>query len=347
MITNIFIEGDNLDALKLLQETYLGQVKLIYIDPPYNTGSDRIYKDDFVAKEEEYLQRSDQSGDLGERLVVNAESNGRFHSDWLTMMYPRLRLAANLLSDDGALFISIDDHEVDNLSRMCSEILGEDSFLGRLIWKNATDNNPTRIAIEHEYILVFCKQKSAVEAVWKSSVSEIKEILIKKGRDLIDQNLNDDDLKYAYTLWFRNHKTQLWPLDGYKFIDRGGVYAGIRGVHNPGREGYRYDVLHPITGLPCTEPLMGYRFPKATMDRLLAEDRIIFGEDHSKLIELKAYAHEFEDKLSSVIDLDGRSGAYDVRSLFPEHRTAFDNPKPVKLLQRLIDFVLKDDGDIL
>lgn len=344
---NLFIEGDNLDGLKLLKETYLGRVKMIYIDPPYNVGSDRVYKDDFVEDIDSYLLRSNQTGISGERLVMNAESNGRFHSDWLTMMYPRLKLARHLLSDDGVIFISIDDREADNLHRICVEVFGEGGFLGRLVWKNATDNNPTRIAVEHEYILVFCKQKNSVEAVWKSSVSEIKDLLIRKGKELIEQYAADEDLKAAYTAWFREHRTQLWPLDGYKFIDRGGVYAGVRGVHNPGREGYRYPVPHPITGQACVEPLMGYRFPKATMDRLLADNRIIFGDDHTKLIELKAYAHEYEDKLSSVIDLDGRSGAYDVRSLFPEYRTAFDNPKPVKLLQRLIDFVLKKDGDIL
>ncbi len=153
-------------------------------------------------------------------------------------------------------------------------------------------------------------------------------------------------LQAKYSEWFKEHKSQLWPMDGYKFIDRGGIYAGIRGVHNPGKEGYRYDVLHPRSGLPCTEPLMGYRFPKETMDQLLADGRIIFGDDHTKLIELKAYAHEYQEKLSSVIEIDGRSGAYDVRELFPEYRTAFENPKPVKFLQRFIPLLLKNQGDI-
>src|ERR1035438_9374256 len=130
-------------------------------------------------------------------------------------------------------------------------------------------------------------------------------------------------------------------------MERDGIYAGIRGVHNPGKEGYRYDVVHPVTGQPCTEPLMGYRFPKQTMDKLLEAKKIIFGEDHTKLIELKAYVQEFQDKLSSVIEIDGRSGAYDVRTLFPEYKTAFENPKPVKLLQRLVSFILNKDGETL
>lgn len=122
---NLFIEGDNLEALKLLQETYLGKVKMIYIDPPYNTGNDFIYEDDFSENSDEFLKRSNQKDEEGNRLIANTEANGRFHSDWLSMMYPRLKLARNLLSDDGVIFISIDDHEVHSLMRVCSEIFGE------------------------------------------------------------------------------------------------------------------------------------------------------------------------------------------------------------------------------
>src|SRR5688572_25659728 len=129
---NLFIEGDNLDALKLLQETYLGKVKMIYIDPPYNTGNDFIYEDDYVEDSGDFLLRSNQVDAHGNRLVANASSNGRFHSDWLGMLYPRLRLARNLLTDDGALFISIDDNEASNLIAICSEIFGAENFVGQL-----------------------------------------------------------------------------------------------------------------------------------------------------------------------------------------------------------------------
>lgn len=342
---NLFIEGDNLEALKLLQESYLSSVKLIYIDPPYNTKSDFIYADNFYESVQEYLGRSNQKGQAG-RLVANPEANGRRHSDWLSMMYSRLRLARNLLREDGVIFVSIDDNEVDSLQKICEEIFGEANILGRLVWKNATDNNPTTIAIEHEYVLVCSKNKAAVSPVWKSSISDVKDFIVNKGLELIAIHDDDDELKSAYSSWFREYKAQLSPLDGYKYIDRGGVFAGIRGVHNPGKEGYRYDVIHPETGLPCTEPLMGYRFPPETMEKLLAEKRIIFGEDHTKLIELKVYAHEYQEKLSSVIEIDGRSGAYDLRALFPEYKTVFENPKPVKFLQRFIPLVLTDDGDV-
>jgi len=150
---NLYIEGDNLDALKLLQSTYLGKVKMIYIDPPYNTGNDFIYEDDFAEDSASYLQRSNQKDEVGNRLVANNESNGRFHSDWLSMMYPRLKLARNLLRDDGVIFISIDDNEQANLRRLCDEVFGEQNFIGQMIWKrrasSAMANN--NVSTDHEY----------------------------------------------------------------------------------------------------------------------------------------------------------------------------------------------------
>lgn len=338
---NLFIEGDNLEALKLLQETYLGKVKLTYIDPPYNRkkGNNLVYRDDFVGNTYEYLTQSNQADEQGYRLVANTEANGRFHSDWLGMMYQRLRVAKNLLASAGVVAISIDDAETANVLHLCYEVFGESNFVGTLIWKNATDNNPTNIAIEHESIHVFARSKNDLEGVWKTSVSDVKEVLIKIGEELIAKHSNADDLQAAYTAWFRENKTQLGPLDRYKYIDSGGVYTGSQSVHNPGKEGYRYDVLHPVTGKPCKEPLMGYRFAKETMDRLLAEKRILFGEDETKIIELKVYASEFEDKLSSVFELDGRTGPYDLKALFPEGKKVFSNPKPVLLMERLISFM--------
>lgn len=339
---NLFIEGDNLEALKLLQETYLGKVKMIYIDPPYNRkkGNNLVYRDDFVGNTYEYLTQSNQTDEQGYRLVANTEANGRFHSDWLGMMYQRLRVARNLLAQAGVVAISIDDAETANVLHLCYEVFGESNFVGTLIWKNATDNNPTNIAVEHESIHVFARSKSDLEGVWKSSVSDVKEVLLKIGNDLIAKHPNDPEaLQDAYTNWFRENKSQLGPLDRYKYIDNGGVYTGSQSVHNPGKEGYRYDVPHPTTGKPCKEPLMGYRFPKETMDRLLSEERILFGEDETKIIELKVYASEFEDKLSSVFELDGRTGPYDLKALFPEGKKVFSNPKPVLLMERLISFM--------
>lgn len=344
---NLFIEGDNLEVLKLLQKSYHKKVKMIYIDPPYNTGKEFIYPDRFQDNLDTYLKYTGQINDEGFKVSANTEASGRYHTNWLNMMYPRLRIARNLLKEDGVIFISIDDKEASNLHRLCSEIFGEENFLGKIVWKNATDNNPTNIAVEHEYILAFCKNRNHLEPAWKSSVSDVKDILVNVGNELTRKYTDTDELQEAYSSWFKEHKRQLWPLDRYKYIDSGGVYTGSQSVHNPGKEGYRYDVIHPVTGKPCKEPLMGYRFPKETMNKLLSEDRIIFGDDENKIVELKVYAEEYQEKLSSWIELDGRLGSYDLKELFPEYKKSFTNPKPVRLLDTFIPFLAKNDGDIV
>ena len=344
---NLFIEGDNLEVLKLLQKSYANKIKMIYIDPPYNTGKEFIYPDKFQENLETYLKFTGQVDADGVRFSSNTETTGRKHTNWLSMMFPRLRIAKNLLRKDGVIFISIDENETENLKLLCNEIYGEENLLGRIIWKNSTDNNPTNVAVEHEYILVYCKSRSDLEPVWKSAVSDVKEVLVRKGKELVELFKDPEDLKRAYTDWYRENKSQLWPLDRYKYIDVGGVYTGSQSVHNPGREGYRYDVIHPETGEPCKQPLMGYRFPKETMDSLIASGKILYGETHEKIIELKVYASEYQEKLPSVIELDGRLGSYDVKPLFPEYKKPFDNPKPVRLLNSFIPFLAKNSTDIV
>jgi Adenine specific DNA methylase Mod len=344
---NLFIEGDNLDALKLLQETYLGKVKMIYIDPPYNTGKDFIYSDNFAESANDYLLESEQKDAEGNRLVTNADSNGRFHSDWLSMMYSRLKLARNLLKEDGVIFISIDDNEQVNLKRLCDEVFGEENHIGNIVWKNVTDNNPTNIAVEHEYIIGYAKNRPRLKPVWKSKISDIKNLLIKVGDDLIYKYQDPDELQKVYSKWFRENKNQLWPLENYKFIDKQGVYSGERGVHNPGKEGYRYDIIHPETKKACKEPLMGYRFPENTMTKMIEEGRIIFGEDENKLVEIKVYAKDYQQKLSSVVNLDGRAGANELKELFPSVKKVFTNPKTIKILEELTSFASEEDDIIL
>lgn len=167
---NLYIEGDNLEVLKLLQETYLGKVKMIYIDPPYNTGNDFVYEDDFKQSLDEYIENSGQLDDAGNRLVANTESNGRFHTDWLNMIYPRLKVAKDLLSEDGVIFISIDDNEVKNMISVCNEIFGEENLVATIPWQSrASIQNDTDFSVNHEYIVVYAKVRRQANRRLKES----------------------------------------------------------------------------------------------------------------------------------------------------------------------------------
>lgn len=343
---NLLIKGDNLEVLKHLVNAYSEKVKMIYIDPPYNTGKDGfMYNDDRKFTKEQLSELAGVDSDEAERILSFTDQGSSSHSAWLTFIYPRLYVARELMEESGVIFISLDDNEFAQLKILCDEIFGEENFLGNVIWKNVTDNNPTNIAIEHEYIIAYAKNKYQVAPKWKSNLSDVKDMLVSIGEELISQYSNEKELQAAYTEWFKENKFQLGQLDRYKFIDKGGVYTGSQSVHNPGKDGYRYDVLHPETKKPCKEPLMGYRFKESTMKELIAADKILYGKDHNKIIELKLYANEFEEKFSSVIELDGRLGANQLRSLFPEMKKAFTNPKPTQLIEKLISYVC--DGNEL
>lgn len=344
---NAIIEGDNLEVLKLLQKSYSKQIKCIYIDPPYNTGNDFVYRDNYAATREAYWQDAGYKTSEGVRLDSNSEANGRYHSDWLSMMQSRLLLARTLLKDDGVIFVSIDDHEAHNLRKLTDEIFGPENFVGQIVWKNVTDNNPTNVALEHEYIICYAKDRRSLSPIWKSSESESKEVLLDIGQKLINRLGHDQNaLQSEYSLWFNENKKYLGKLDRYRYIDEGGVYTGSQSVHNPGKEGYRYDIIHPKTGKPCKQPLMGYRFPEETINQLIADGKVIFGDDESKIIELKVYAKDYVDKLPSVIELDGRLGSYDTKQLFQDDSKIFNNPKPVGLIKRLLSFA-GSDGDTI
>ncbi|KJU83023.1 adenine-specific DNA-methyltransferase, partial [Candidatus Magnetobacterium bavaricum] len=319
---NLIIHGDNLIALKALLPTYGGKIKCIFIDPPYNTGNENwVYSDN--------VNNPMMRAWLGE--YVDREDLTR-HDKWLCMMMPRLRLLKELLSETGVIFVCCDDNEVHNLRMIMDDIFQEENWIGTIVWRNVTDNNPTNIAIEHEYIICYAKNKVDIESMWTSRFSDAKDQLISIGKYLNAKYEDKNELKQAYVKWFQDNKQFLGQLDRYKYIDKTGVYTGSQSVHNPGKEGYRYDVVHPITKKPCKQPLMGYRFPENTMKDLLERNKILFGKDENKIIELKLYAEEFEDKLSSVIQLDGRLGSYDLKEVFHDTTKVFDNPKPVQLL---------------
>ncbi|MDI1258300.1 site-specific DNA-methyltransferase [Aquabacterium sp.] len=325
---NLVIEGDNFDVLRHLLMTHAGRVNVVYIDPPYNTGSTASNRQGWVYNDKFF------------------DPNSRYrHSTWLEFMYPRLQLACDLLADDGVFMVSIDDTELYNLKLLLDRVFGPKNFVGNIIWNNVTDNNPTRIAVEHEYVLVYTKKKAANAPVWKSSEFGAKTLLIEIGRQLTEKHSDPVELQSAYTEWYRENKSFLGPLSDYKFIDHKGVYAGSRSVHNPGKEGYRYDVPHDVTGRPCKQPLMGYRFPWDTMKSLIDNDQLLYGADENKIVELKVYAKDYLSKLPSVIELDGRKGPNELKAIFGDV-LPFNNPKPTELLTQLLTFVAKP-GDII
>lgn len=315
-VDGVAIQSDNWQALEILREKYRERVKCIYIDPPYNTGGDGFaYKDSYQS------------------------------ASWMAMMDDRLLSGIKILQPDGVLFSSIDQNEYPKLRTLLERLLGQNNALGTIVWKNVTDNNPTNVAVEHEYIECFASNRTILESEWKSPYSDAKELLRKIGREFIDKYGNAKESQHAYTEWFKQNKFFLGPLDRYKYIDSGGIFTGSQSVHNPGKEGYRYDVIHPATQKACKQPLMGYRFPEDTYKQLLVDGRIIFGNDETKLIELKVYAQEYEAKLPSVIEIDGRSGANDLTNLFGEAQK-FKNPKASALLQELLPYAV-GKGDLI
>lgn len=325
--------------LKSLMPEFEGKIGCICCDPPYNTGKEGwIYND---AVNDPKIKKW-----LGQVVGKENEDLSR-HDKWLCMMYPRLKLLHRLLAKDGVIFVNIDRNEFSSLKQVLDEIFGSSNWVGEIVWRNVTDNNPTNISLEHEYILCYAKNKHELIPIWKSMHLDVKNKLIELGDSLNKKYDNVEELQAAYSVWFKQHKKELSPLDRYKFIDEGGVYTGSQSVHNPGKEGYRYDIIHPDTNLPCKEPLMGYRFPEETMNRLLADDKVLFGKDETKIIELKLYAKDYKAKLASLIELDGRTGTNEVKSIFPEIKKPFNYPKPSALIEDLLGFATRPNDIIL
>ena len=346
---NIFIEGDNLDALKLLQETYLGKIKLIYIDPPYNTGNDFIYEDDFAETTEEFLRKSNQKDESGNRLVANTESNGRFHSDWLSMMYPRLKLARNLLRDDGMIVIHIDENEYPNLEKLLSEIYGEDNNLGTIVWdKRNPKGDATGIAQQHELISFYCKNK----AYFKESCDfkrpkENAHIMLKKVEQLIhiEGELNER-VRIQYKEWLVKQDFS-GGEKAYNQIDECGDIFRLVSMAWPNKkrapDDYFIPLVHPVTRKKCPVPERGWRNPPSTMFQLLEGKKIIFGNDETTQPNRKYLLKENLDE--SVPSLLYYGGSDD--NLLSHLGIIFDTPKPVTLSKKLIKTVCTNKDIIL
>ena len=317
---NLYIEGDNLDVLKCLKETYLHQVKMIYIDPPYNTGSDFVYEDDFADSVDGYRARSGQYDEQGNRLVTNAESNGRFHTDWLNMIYPRLKVACDLLTEDGVIFISIDDHEVDNLKKVCNEIFGEKNFVAQLVWERAYSpkNDARFISNSHDYILMYAR-----------SINDFTIGRLERTEEANARYSNPDND----------------PRGDWKPSDMS-------------VKTYNADCDYPITTPSgrVVEPPAGRCWslsPKAFGERL-RDNRIWFGADGNSVPCIKRFLSELKyDGMAPTSILfykevgHSQEGAKEVVALFGD-KGVFDGPKPVRLLQRLITLAnLNDDSIVL
>ncbi len=316
---NLFIEGDNLDALKLLQETYLGKVKLIYIDPPYNTGHDFIYQDNFAEGSEEYLKRSNQRSDDGENLVANSEANGRFHSDWLSMIYPRLKLAKNLLRDDGAIFISIDDGEQANLKRLCDQIFGKKNFKANLSWQKryTRSNNTVDFTTVVEHILVYAKSDEFVVNLLPRTA--------------------EADARYTNP-------------DG----DPRGVWKGASFL-NPASPAERpnlcYPIVNPKTGSVANPTTSAWRRSEEEFNRLQEGGYLYWGADGTQSVpSIKMFLSEARG-LTPINLWDHQyagntdDGTRDFTGVLGGKY--FNNPKPIKLIQRVIEHACDPDSIIL
>lgn len=339
---NMYIEGDNLEVLKLMQKSYAGKIKMIYIDPPYNTGKDFVYKDNYKDNLKNYQEVTGQIDSDGNKISTNSDSDGRYHSNWLNMMYPRLRLARNLLKDDGVIFMSIDDNEVDNLTKVGNEIFGENNLVGNIILQTATDNNPTQINTEHEYILCFAKKISVLDNWFSESKAAS---LINDEYFKLKSKLNDDiqSIQKNLRIWIKKNEKILPKVTHYDNVDENGVYHD-GDIANTIFGGYEYKVLHPITNKECKIPDKGFRYPEVTLRKMIDDNNILFGADESTLIKPKKRIENVKDMLRTVIYEDGRSSTKILDNLLS--RGVFDNPKSTTILSRLMSFVLKD-GDIM
>ncbi len=317
---NLYIEGDNLEVLKLLQETYLGKVKMIYIDPPYNTGNDFVYEDDFAQSAADYMNNSGQYDEEGNRLVTNTESNGRFHTDWLNMIYPRLRLAKDLLADDGVIFISIDDNEQENLKKCCDEIFGADNFIAQMVWQKRTSPDARRIvSAGHEYVLAYIKN------------SEI-------GHEVLNP-LPFDDADYAR---YKNPDND--PNGPWISTD-----CTAQGGH--GTKDQFYDMVTPAGRVVKLQEGLCWRYTKKRMEEEIAAGHIWFGSDGNGVPRKKTYLADragktmwtwwpntevghTQEATKEIATLLGQSGIMDF-------------PKPIRLMKRIVHIASKKDSIIL
>ena len=358
---NLYIEGDNLEVLKLLQKSYHKRVKMIYIDPPYNTGKDFVYKDNYNDNLSNYLEQTGQDRRMSTKAL--SDSDGRYHSNWLNMMYPRLKLARNLLTDDGIIFISIDDNEVDNLKKICNEVFGEENFIECITWNKRIPKNDKGIGNIHEYILLYAKQDAASKTflMRKDGLEDITELVVKLKKNRIEIKEAEKEIK------------KLYKKNGY---DRGiTLYNSLNNEYrlwgkinmswpNADTFGPTYDVLHPKTLKPVKIPDRGWRWKKETFDQAAnmvngtyqyVEElhdgtfvcgKIWFDKDEKTQPSSITYLDDVNDfLLRSVLSLKS-DGGIEIENIF-EGKSFFSYPKCTSLLNILLSSTRNSSGVIL
>lgn len=344
---NLYIEGDNLEVLKLLQESYLGKVKMIYIDPPYNSGKDCfIYNDRFDMGEEYYSEQIREFDDEGRRqMKVNNTSNPRFHSSWCNMIYPLLMISRGLLSSDGVIFMSIDESEVANLRKIGDEIFGSSNYAGEIIWKNSSKNDEAYVSIQHEYILCYVKDKSENPGNWIESKEGIEEIFKAFDGFYKQYGNNWDAIHRAALQWYKQfpESNPIHSCKHYSWMDEKGVYFAAD-ISGPNYGQYRYDVIHPTTHKVCKEPASGWRYPEKTMLDRISKGLVHFGKDETTIPNNKVYLKDtINQSLTSIKYKDGRVASKALTSLMGKN--CFSNPKDVSLLKILMKAIGISDGD--
>jgi adenine-specific DNA-methyltransferase len=318
---NLFIEGDNLEVLKLMQKSYHKKVKMIYIDPPYNTGQEFIYPDRFQDNLDTYLRYTGQIDDDGFKMSANSEISGRFHTNWLNMMYPRLKLARNLLRDDGTIFISIDDNEVASLRRLCDEIFGEENFIGTFLWeKRITRENRKVVSNRHDYLLCFSKDASSSERILE---------LLPMNEDALERYKNPDN-------------------------DPRGVWTSVPAIAQAGHgtKSQFYTLTTP-SGRNVDPPSGScWRYTEAKMSEAIADARIWFGADGNGVPRIKKFLSEGQQGLTvesmwwakEVGTND--SAKRELTKLF-DGKAVFETPKPTGLVERMLQLATQDEDIVL
>lgn len=345
---NLYIEGDNLEVLKLLQTAYYRKVKMIYIDPPYNTGNDFVYADDFADPMSRYKEVTQQT------TKSNPETMGRFHTNWLNMMYPRLRLAANLLRDDGVIFISIDDAELYNLKKVCDEVFGEENYVATLVYDKNRKNDAKYFSVGHEYMLVYFKSAATIYEMGivlratKEGIDEVKEEFQRLRALYNDDWVKvNEGLKALYASWPADDPRK--SLARFTRVDEKGPYRDDGNINWPGGGGPMYDVIHPITGKICKKPVSGWRYP--TPERLqeeIAKGHVVFGKDETTVPRVRMNLFEADKEvLRSVHFSYAQTATNEFVKIFDGKRV-FENPKSVDDIKKLVEYITaKTDGDII